>query len=306
MSASPEEIGAKMDALGLWDILEPYNWAIKPRGTAFPYFCTILKHNQQPVKVRLLMLEGWQTLHDYVRLRIDRNFGCHSLPMEFAHFELVILTSGEMKVFRHDPGYMPREIDPGQRPLVAKLLWEAYGVMLRVESNLELPLSFAGERAVFARVEVQDGVWQDSPLAIPDPPPYVEKVSFEKSELEKARDLVVVPDLAWELDFRLLPGLMTKEPRPRSVYALKVWDARAGSLIVDRRVSMAPEGGLKALWEQMPTQLLKEMVARGVIPGEIRTMSGRVFRMLRPLGTELPFKLSMHATLPAVEAAFNN
>ena len=62
MERSVEEIGAKMDALGLWDALAPYNWAVKPHGTAFPYFCTVIKGTEEAVKVRFLMLEGWNTL----------------------------------------------------------------------------------------------------------------------------------------------------------------------------------------------------------------------------------------------------
>ena len=38
MTRKAEEVGAKMDALGLWELLEPYNFAVKPKGTAFPYF----------------------------------------------------------------------------------------------------------------------------------------------------------------------------------------------------------------------------------------------------------------------------
>ena len=34
--------------------------------------------------------------------------------------------------------------------------------------------------------------------------------------------------------------------------------------------------------------------ARGKVPGELKTRSGRVFRLLRPLCMELPFKLSLH------------
>ena len=55
MERTPEEIGAKMDALGLWRLVEPYNFAVKPRGSAFPYFCTVLLGDAKPVKVRLLM-----------------------------------------------------------------------------------------------------------------------------------------------------------------------------------------------------------------------------------------------------------
>ena len=42
----------------------------------------------------------------------------------------------------------------------------------------------------------------------------------------------------------------------------------------------------------------------GRVPGEICLVSGRVFRMLRALCVELPFKLSLHDSLPALDAAF--
>ena len=53
-----EEIGRRMDALGLWEVLAPYNWAVKPKGTVFPYFCSVFKGDDKPVKVRFMMLEG--------------------------------------------------------------------------------------------------------------------------------------------------------------------------------------------------------------------------------------------------------
>ena len=41
-ATDPVEIGRKMDCLGLWKSVMPYNWAVKPRGTVFPYFCTVV------------------------------------------------------------------------------------------------------------------------------------------------------------------------------------------------------------------------------------------------------------------------
>ena len=301
MSRTPEEIGAKMDALGLWQLLEPYNFAVKPRGTVFPYFCTVLKGERKPVKVRFLMLEGWQTLHDYVRTRIDRNFGFYSSPMEMPHFELVVLESGEMKLFRHDAGYMPQEANEVQRVLAARILWEAYGVLLRVESDHKLPMRFADEKAIFARVEDAKGTWTDTPLEIPDPPPYSEKLSFPKADIKAAQDLPFVKEDVLDLDFRLLPSVMTKEPRPRCVYGLIAVDPKTGTRVIDSRVSVHPEAGIRGMWESMPGQVLKELVRHGKIPGEIRLCTGRVFRLLRALCLELPFKLSLHDSLSSLK-----
>ena len=298
---TPEEIGAKMDALGLWKALEPFNFAVKPLGTVFPYFCTVLKGDGRPVKVRFLMLEGWQTLHDYVRTRIDRNFGFYSSPVEMPHLELVVLNSGEMRLFRHDTGYMPVEAGADQRALASRILWEAYGIMLRVEADSKLPLAFVADKAIFARVEVARDSWRDSPLTIPNPPPFVERIVIPAADLKAVKDIPLVKEDTLDIDFRLLPNVMTKEPRPRCVYNLKAVDAVRGGVAMDCRVSVHPEVGLRGMWESMPVQVVKEFLRRGKVPGALRTCSGRVFRMLRPLCVELPFKLSLHDKLPSLD-----
>ena len=301
MKHTVEEIGAKMDALGLWKLLEPYNFAVKPRGTVFPYFCTVLKGERKPIKARFLMLEGWQTLHDFVRTRIDRNFGFYSTPVEMPHLELVVLEDGSMRLFRHDTGYMPFEAKDAQRDLAARILWEAYGVMLRVEADRKLPLKFSDEKAIFARVEIAAEKWEDRPLEIPDPPPHTEKVSFPKADIKSAQDLPFVKEDVLDLDFRLLPSVMTKEPRPRCVYGLIAVDPKTGMRVIDSRVSVHPEAGIRGMWESMPVQVLKELVRYGKIPGEIRLCTGRVFRLLRALCLELPFKLSLHDSLASLQ-----
>ena len=297
MTHTAEELGAKMDALGLWGVLESYNFAVKPRGTVFPNFCTVFKGEKDPVKVRFFMLEGWQTLHDFVRTRYDNSFGFYSTPSELPHYELVVLESGETRVFRHDPGYVPQLAAGAQLDLVVRILWEAFGVMLRVEADRGLPLKFADDRAIFARVEKERGEWVDEPLVIPDPPPHVEKIVFPKSDIQAAKDLPMVPDFVVEVDFALRLGVMTNDPRPRCVYSLVVVDGKTGEVVVDSQTSVMPDGGLRQLWESMPPRFLQEIVRRGKVPCEVKVRSARMFRMLRPLCMELPFKLSLHEKL---------
>lgn len=301
-----EEVGAKMDALGAWEVAMPCHWAVKPRGSAFPYFCCTLRGEIPPVKVRVLLLDGWQTFHDFVRTRIDRDFGFYLLPMELPHFELVVLKTGAMKLFRHDPGFVPREADARERDFCAKMLWEAYGVMLRLESDCRLPLKFADEKAVFARVEGVDGAWRDEPIVIPPPRPHVEKVSFAKKAIAEAKDLSLRTDEALELDLRIVPGMMTREKRPRVLYVLAAVDAKTGEVAFREKLAADAEGGLRGLWEGMPPRVLAHFLARRAVPGELRVMSGRVFRLIRPLCLELPFKLSKVPDLPHFSAALRN
>lgn len=300
-----ENICAKMDALGLWDAIAPYNWAVKPAGTVFPYFCSVVKGDGNPVKVRFLMLEGWQTLHDYIRTRIDGNFGFYSSPMELPHIEMVLSSDGTSQLYRHDAGYMPVRAKDRERELAAKILWESYGVMLRVESDKSLPMKFSSEKALFARVELAGEKWEDRPLTIPDPPPIVERVSFSSQDIARSKDVPFVKDRVWQADFCLVPQMMTAEKRPRSVYQLSVVDSAYPAPFI-QRLSINPEDGLKGLWESVPARILKLMLERGAVPGEIKLRSGRLFRLTRPLTMELPFKLSLHDSLPDIEELFRN
>ncbi len=293
-----------MAALGLWDAILPFNWAIKAKGTAIPYFCTTLTGDGKPVKMRFLLVEGWQTLHDFVRTRADRNFGFYSTPMELPHFELVVGTDGLIALFRHDPGYVPRALSETERDFVGRLLWEAFGVMMRIENEPKLPLKYADEKAMFARLETAPDVWEDAPLAIPDPRPHVEKIAFEKADVSQAKDLPFEAKEAIEVDFRLMPNLTTREARSRFAYVLCAIDSSSGERFISDKVSVNADCGLKEMWEKIPPRVLKHLLARGRIPGEIKLMSGRLFRMMRPLCEELPFKLSLHDELPRLEAAF--
>lgn len=303
MPQAPEDIGRKMHALGLWTEFGRFTWAVRLNGYAVPYFCTVARGDGKPVSVRFMMLEGWQTLHDFVRTGHDRNYGYYSNPMEMPHFELVVLADGSIGVFRHDPGYFPRALNAREGELVTRILWEAYGLLLRLESEESLPLKFADEQAMFARVEGPDGVWRDAPLAIPSSPPYVERVSFPKDDFARAKDLPFDADEVLDVDFRLLPTVATCESRPRCCYLLAAVDGKTGERAVWSKMSVNADCALKTLWERMAPRFLKHLLARGHIPGEIRLVSGRVFRMLRPMGVELPFKLSLHDRLPQLEAA---
>ncbi len=298
MERTAEEIGAKMDALGLWEAVSQCNWAVCPKGTVFPYFCTAIIERNTPVKARFLMVEGWQTFHDFVRTRIDPSFGFYSTPMEISHFEFVVSNAGEMRLFRHDPCYMPRLANERERALCARIMWESYGFMLRLESDRSLPMRFAADKAMFARVEHAEGKWDDEALPIPDARPHVEKITFAKADLAKAKDLPFASEEKMAVDFALLPGLTTKEPRPRCAYRLLAIDMGANQPIVSDIVSPVPDGGLRQMWEGVAPRLLKHLLARGKIPGEIMVRTQRLFRMLRPLCLDLPLKLSLHDSIP--------
>ena len=290
-----EEVVRKLVGLGMWDALANCKWAAKPHGTAVPYFCTVLKSQPgDPVKLRFVMLEGWQTLHDFVRLGVDPSLGFYSSPMEMKSYVLAVLADGGFKVFAHEPGYVPREIgDEKGAAICAKILWQAYGLMLRLEGDPQSALAYMDQKAIFARFEKAGGEWEDGPLAIPEPVPLVERITFPNDLLAKAKDMPMTPDAKVSVDFRMVPSLMTNEPRPRSVYRLSVRRLPDG-FNVEEHASVVGELGLKGLWESVPPRVLTVLVREGCIPGEMHMTSKRRFRLMRPIMLQLPIKLCLH------------
>lgn len=300
-----EEIGVKIAALDLWKAAAAYNWAVKPRGIAYPFFCTLLPPGAA-LSGHLLLLEGWQTFHDFVMTRCDRNFGFYSTPAELPHYAMLAEKSGRVVFLRHDTGYVPRtRFTEQETAVLAKVLWEVYGVMMRFETERGLAMKYAEENAIFARVEDADGGWHDRPLPIAQPRVHIERVSLRKDEVMAAKDLPFAPEECIAVDFRVMPSLHTVEARPRTAYMFAGVDAKTGQRVMRQVSSIPPEGTLRSLWENLAPRLLKELLARKRIPGEIQVVSQRVFRMLRPLCPELPFKLSLHDSIPVLEAAFN-
>lgn len=301
---TPEEIGAKMNDLSLWEEVMSGNWAVRPAGTVFPYFCTAMRGDGKVVSVRFLMLEGWQTFHDYLRTNIDHSFGFYSTPMEMPHFELVTAADGSVAVFRHDPGYVPRMLTEREKDIAGKILWESYGIMLRLETERNLLMKFADGKAMFSRAENAQGEWSDSPLPVSPAPAYVEKITFLKETMRKAKDIQFDKDCSFSVDFRLDVSRITKESRPRYAYVLAVADPAAGKAVCET-YSVTSEMPLSALWQNMPSRFLDIVVGSGKVPGCVKVCSPRVFRMLRPLCIELPVKLSLNDRLPEIESLFN-
>lgn len=307
---TPEETGRAMDALGLWDVLRPCNWAVKAAGRATPWFCTVAGDKVPGLKARFLMIEGWQSFHDFVRLRIDPSFGFLSGPADLPHFEMAVADGGDVQIARFDPGVPPRPLEGGEKDLCARILWEAYGVMMRIETDRSLPMKYAEDKALFCRTEVSPGVWEDRPLVIPDPPPHVERVALDKEQTAKAKDLPFAKSEVLAIDFRRMPGVFVSSEgwkRPRGAFRLCAIEVEGGNTGIMENVAPGEDGaaGLRGVWEAVPSRVLKLIIDRGRVPGEIRTVSPRVFRLLRPLCIELPFKLSLRDSIPALEAAIS-
>ena len=301
------EIAKAIAALNLWEKASAHNWALVPQTSELPYLVTAGPENKKgsPVLGRLHLFPGFVPFRDFMLSRKIKDFGVGMSPMDFDHFEMVSAKGGVTELFVYEPGFVPRALTDAEREFLAPLLYECYGLMMRLEENPDLPLAYLKENAIFARKEISENVWIDGPLKLPDERqnPYTEQVSLSKAKCAAAAKLPTASAEKWELDFVMVPAYQTREKRSRFLYILAAVDSATGERRVWEKMSVdGKPGGLKRMWEAHAQRVLDRILVEGRIPGALHVRSPRMARFLRPLGMQLPFKLVQFAKLPALEA----
>ena len=304
----PFSIAHAIVALNAWEKAARHNWALVPQTSADPYIVSVVLEKAPPVKARLLLFPGLTVFRDYMLTRRFADFGVYMSLMDFPHFELLVTHDGTIELFSHRPGFVPVRPSSIELAFLAPLLYECYGVMLRLEQEPDLPLTYAEKNALFARKESVPDVWCDGPLGMPKEEVInlEEHVAVDRRACEEAKVLPIFPKERWEIDFVMVPLYRTPGPDPRFLYLLAAVDAESGEKMVWEKMSVdGKPDGLKRLWEGHAQRLLDAIRKRGRVPGEIHVRSPRMARFLRPLGLHLPFKLVQHAKLPSLEGVLN-
>ena len=301
-----DEIAKAIASLNLWEKAAAHNWALVPQTSELPYLVNAVMENKKGSSVagRLRLFPGFVPFRDFMLSRRVADFGVGMSPMDFDHFELVSAKSGVTELSVYEPGFVPRALTAAEREFLAPLLYECYGLMMRLEESPDLSLAYAKKNALFARKEVSENVWIDGPLKLPDERdnPYMEQVSLNKAKCAAAAKLPMANAEKWEVDFVMVPSYQTREKRSRFLYVLAAVDAATGERRVWEKMSVdGGPGGLKRLWEAHAQRILDRILVLGRVPGELHVRTGRVMRFLRPLGLQLPFKLVQYAKLPALD-----
>ncbi len=301
-----KDIVATAQAIGrlnLWEKVAGKVWGVTLETDTRPFLVTAaLDPGDGPIAGRLLVFRGFDAFRDFRIFSQNPELGVAMSPLDFEHWEVVGLKNGGAELYAFAPGFVPVKPPPEDAAFLASVLYESYGLLMRLEEQPDLPLEFKDESSLFARREGLDGKWRDAPLKAPDLPRvlYVERVALAKADCEAAAKLPVARDEIWEIDFLQSPVFRTAEARPRILYLFAGVDAASGRRVLWDRMSVG-SGGLKEMWESLAARLLKAFLARGGVPGAIHVRANRLVRFVRPLGLQIPFKLVQHAKLPALE-----
>lgn len=308
-AVSIESDAKALVALNAWQRTMRCNWALVSQLSDEPMLVHVecaSDREKGPVAGRLMFFPGFAAYRDFAILKQAPDMGFALTNLDIRHYELIALKDGGYELHAFKPGFVPRPADEATRALLAPLVHECLGLMMRFEEETELVAKYKDENALFARFEGLDGKWKDGPLPVPQKEVRnEERITLGKSECAAAAHLPFSNNEAWEVDFYSVPACHTNESEPRILYLFAAVDAATGLVRCWERLSVDPkgEGGLKPLWESLAQRLLKAILANGRIPGAVGIRSGRMARFLRPLGLQIPFRLVHHRQLPALDAA---
>jgi len=309
-----DEIARAITALNLWKKSSRYNWALVSELFEKPLVAVVNPTPSGPIVGRIMLFNGFVAHRDFLIFRQNPDLSFATSPVDFDHYEVIGLKDGSSEIYDYRPGFVPVHPDEDTRALLAPVIYECYGLMLRMDEDPELPLMYKEDGAMFSRKEGLDGKWHDAPLKPPnlDTVTWTERIDLDRAKCAKGGRLDMSPDESWEVDFVQMPLYRTDDRRSRMMFLFTAVDAKTGERRVWQKLAVDPSfprngtlDALKPLWESLASRLLDGVVAHGKVPGTINVRSQRMMRFLRPLGMQLPFKMVLHRQLPQITAVVN-
>ena len=312
------------------DQLDPWQWmgaadcfGIDVQGWDEPCFVIF---GGQPKEFRnIRFLVGWKAFYDLVTRLADPAKQVATWLLEIRMIELLFVN--ETLLFEHEqtflkklkrqpgeacttpvfrsivPGYHPWLPEARERDLLETVLYQAFGMAMRVEADGML-LKTRFPREILMRKQDAKGVWQDAWTPVKEVGDEEVEVRIESKRLQALRNLPLKP-IILQLDLMFTPmQILPEGQRPQTAYVLLAVDAQSG-FIVAGDLLQATEG-IAHMWAQIPERLLEIFDRLGGCPSAIEIGTDRMANLLRPLGEFLPFKMVRRERLAVLDAAREN
>ena len=309
------------------DSLDPWQWmegadcfGISVAGWDEPWFVAFGGKSNEFRSVRFL--QGWKPFYDLVTRLADPSKQVSTWLLEIRMIELLYV-SKEL-LFQHErpllrtlkrkpgdacktpvfrsiiPGYHPWLPESKERELLEIVLYQTFGMAMRVEENGML-LKERFPQEILLRKQDAKGVWTDAWAPVKEVGDEEVEVRIESKRLQAVRSKPL-KSITLQLDLVFTPlRLLPSGTRPQTAYVLLAVDARSG-FIVAGDLLQATEG-IGQMWSQIPERLLQIFEKLGGCPTSIEICSDRMANLLRPLGECLPFKMVRREKLEMLESA---
>lgn len=309
------------------DQLDPWQWmgvadcfGLEIPGLEEP--CFVVFGGQSKAFRNIRFLFGWKAFYDLVTRLADPSKQVATWLLEIRMIELLFVS--EELLFEHEkkflsqlrrkadgacstpvfrsiiPGYHPWLPDEGEREVLEPILYQAFGMAMRVESD-GLLLKSRFPRDILLRKQDAKGVWQDTWSPVKEVGDEEVEVRIESARLKEVRAKPLRP-MTMQLDLVFMPlTIRPDRQRPQTAYVLLAVDAQTG-MIVAGDLCQATEG-IAQMWSQIPERLLEIFSRLGGCPAAIEICGDRMANLLRPLGEFLPFKMVRRERLAMLEKA---
>ena len=307
--------------------LDPWQWmsaadcfGVLVPGWDEPCFVVFGGQSKSFRSVRFLL--GWKSFYDLVTRLADPAKQVATWLLEIRMVELLYV-SGTL-LFEHElpvlkalkrkagdacatpvfrsviPGYHPWLPDAKERELLEAVLYQAFGMAMRVEADGALLKARFPHEILLRQLDAK-GVWQDTWSKVKEIGDEEVEVRIESKRLHAVRDRPLKP-VTLQLDLVFTPlRLLPVGTRPQTAYVILAVDAQSG-FIVASELLQATEG-IAQMWSQIPGRLLHIFEQLGGCPETIEICADRMANLLRPLGEYLPFKMVRREKLAMLESA---
>ncbi len=315
---------------GRLDQLDPWQWmgvadcfGIEVPGLDEP--CFVIFGGQSKTFRTIRFLLGWKAFYDLVTRLADPAKQVPTWLLEIRMIELLFVS--EDLLFEHEqallkglkrkadatcatpvfrsiiPGYHPWLPDERESALLETVLYQAFGMAMRVEAD-GLLLKNRFPREILMRKTDVKGVWHDAWSPVKEVGDEEVEVKIESKRLQAIRSIPLKP-VTMQLDLVFTPlQILPEGQRPQTAYVLLAVDAQSG-LIIAGDLLQATEG-IAHMWAQIPERLLELFERLGGCPATIEIASDRMANLLRPLGEFLPFKMVRREQLAMLDSARAN
>ena len=318
--------------------LQPWGWikpgdvfGIQPMDVEEPYFVCFFEGFGVGAHI-VRYLYGWYALRDFLANASSNVKPINSWLLEIPMFELCYLPkqmlfpveqllsqlmgedgTASVPAFRSvSVGYQPWIPDPDERKWIDILLYQTYGMALRLENDPGWRRRIPRDYALVLR-QNECGRWADSLVPVIPLPPL--KLNFELTadQRTRLRRLKRLP-IAVQMDVRVMSAMPSLESlgkpqvelvdfrRPSTGYLLVAADKNGNDIYHAGPLSAVK--GIEHLWSDISTAFISLFEMMGGYPSVIEAGGGRMIGLLQAYSMELPFKLVHRDRLELMEEVF--
>jgi hypothetical protein len=309
------------------DQLDPWQWmgvadcfGLEIPGLEEP--CFVVFGGQSKAFRNIRFLFGWKAFYDLVTRLADPSKQVATWLLEIRMIELLYV-GGDL-LFDHEkaflkglrrkveegaatpvfrsimPGYHPWLPDEGERGLLEAVLYQTYGMTMRVEADPAL-LRARFPKEILLRVQQAPGLWRDTWERVKEIRDEEVEVRIESAKLEFLVRSPLQP-VTMQLDLVFTPlRILPDGKRPQTAYVLLAVDAKSGFILAGDLLQATD--GIAHMWAQIQDRVLELFGEMGGCPEVIEIGTDRMANLLRPLSEHLPFKMVRREKLTMLEKA---